>query len=426
MNNNNEKFEKYTSILKEELVLALGCTEPIAIALASARCVDVLGERPDEIIVNVSGNIIKNVQGVIIPGTKELRGVELSALLGMIVGKPEKQLEVLQGLTKEQIEEAICLQQSNICSINHAKGKPKLYIEIIMKKDDNCVSVEVMHQHTNVTRIIKNGKNIAFNPCKEEGFNSSLTDRTTLSVEGILHYADNIDLEIIEKIFKSQIEYNLNIVKEGFNYDYGLNVGRILLKNANGSIKEKMKAYAASGSDARMSGCDLPVMINSGSGNQGLTIASPIYIYAKENNINDERLYRALAVANLIPIHIKTRIGRLSAFCGAITAGIGVGCAVTYLNGGTLKNIEDTIKNGIADLTGVICDGAKPSCAIKIASSIDAAFMAYQLAMEGKVVKSGTGIICECTEDTINNVANIASDAMTETDEMILKIMTAH
>lgn len=417
-------FDVYTNILNEELILALGCTEPIAIALACAKCVDTLGKRPDSIEINVSGNIIKNVQGVIIPGTKNLRGVELSGILGMVVGEPKKQLEILQDISKEQIDEAVRLNEQGMCKVNHKKTKAKLYIEIIMKKEQESALVEVMHLHTNITKIEKNGERIAYNPCQEDDFNSSLTDRTLLSVKKILEYADNVDIETIEPIFKNQVEHNLKIVQEGLNNNYGLNTGKILLKHAHGSVKEKMKAYAASGSDARMSGCDLPVVINSGSGNQGLTITSPIYIYAKEMNIREERQYRSLAVANLVPIHIKTRIGRLSAFCGAITAGIGVGCAITYLNGGTLKNIEDTIKNGLANLTGVICDGAKPSCAMKIASSVDAAMMSYQLAIESKAVEAGTGIIYNTAEETIENVANIASDAMTQTDELILKIMT--
>jgi len=416
--------DTYTNILNEELIIASGCTEPIAIALASAKCREVLGGFPDTIILNVSGNIIKNVQGVIIPGTKKLRGVELSAILGTIVGEPKKQLEILLDLSENQIQKAIDLNEEKICTVNLKKSNVKLYIEVSMKSGDNEASVEVMHIHTNITKIIKNGERIAFNPCSEDDFNSSLTHRAKLSIEEIIDYANNIDISIIEPIFSRQVEYNLKIAREGFNYDYGLNAGRSLLKNANGSIKEKMKAYAASGSDARMSGCDLPVVINSGSGNQGLTICAPIYVYAKEMEISNERLYRALAVANLIAIHIKTRIGRLSAFCGAITAGIGVGCGIAYLNNSPIKTIEGTIKNGIADLSGVICDGAKPSCAIKIASSVDAGVMSYQLAMENKVVETGTGIINSSTEETIKNVASIASDAMIETDALILSIMT--
>jgi len=417
-------FNTYTRILNEELILAEGCTEPIAIALAAAKCRETLGAEPQHIAVGVSGNMIKNVQGVIIPGTKNMKGVALSAILGMLVGQPQKQLEILQGLTPDILERAKTLDDQNICTVSHVRTNDKLYVKVVMTRQDQTALVEIVHTHTNISNIEKNGEKLAYNPCAETEFNTPVTDRTSLSVEKIIAYASQVDMAVIEPIFKAQVAHNLKIANEGLNKDYGLNTGRILLKQANGSVKEKMKAYAAGGSDARMSGCDLPVVINSGSGNQGLTIAAPVYVYAKENHFDDEAMYRALAVANLVPIHIKTRIGRLSAFCGAVTAGIGVGCAIAYLNGGDHKMIEDTIKNGIADLTGMICDGAKPSCAVKIASSVDAAVMSYQLAAEGKSVESGTGIIYDTTEATIKNVGDIASEAMVETDELILKIMT--
>ena len=417
-------FETYTHILKEELILAQGCTEPIAIALAAAKCRETLGCEAEAITVNVSGNMIKNVQGVIIPGTKNLKGVAMSAILGMLVGEPQKQLEILLGLTPEMIEKAKGLEASGVCEVHHKSTKDKLYIEVLMTANEDSARVEVIHTHTNFSAIEKNGKKIAYNPCVESEFITAATDRSTLSVEKIIAYADQVEIEEIAPIFEKQVELNLAISNEGLQGEYGLSTGKVLLKHADGSLKEKMKAYAAGGSDARMSGCDLPVVINSGSGNQGLTIASPVFVYAKENGYDDEALYRALAVANLIPIHIKTRIGRLSAFCGAVTAGIGVGCAIAYLNGDGQKTIEDTIKNGIADLTGVICDGAKPSCAVKIASSVDAAVMAYQLAAEGKTVEPGTGIIYDSAEATIKNVGDLASEAMIETDELILKIMT--
>lgn len=417
-------LKSYSEILREELIVAAGCTEPIAIALAAAKCVETLGCEPENIEVYASGNIIKNVQGVIIPGTKLLRGVEYAAILGMLAGDSSKQLEILNGLSKDKIDRAKQLYERCICVTKHKKDTAKLYIEMTMRNGDDYAQVEVMHVHTNVTKLIKNDERIFCNPCEENNFNSSLTNRELLNIKDILEYTKTVDIDIIEPTLKRQFEYNLDIIKEGQNYEYGLNVGQTLLKYAHGSVKEKMKAYAASGSDARMSGCDMPVVINSGSGNQGLTIAGPLYIYAKEYNISDNRLYRAAALANLIAIHIKTKIGRLSAFCGAVTAAIGVGCAVTYLNNGTLKNIEDTIKNGLSDLSGMICDGAKPSCAIKIASSIDAAMMSCQLAMENRVVEKGTGIIYSTAEDTINNVSDIVSKAMTETDELILQIMT--
>ncbi len=419
-----EYVDTFTHILKEELILAQGCTEPIAIALAAAKCRETLGREAEHMTVNLSGNMIKNVQGVIIPGTKNMKGTALSAILGMLVGQPGKQLEILHNLTPEVLERAKLLDAEGLCKVNHKTAKDKLYIEVLLYAGDENARVEVIHTHTNFVSIEKNGEKLAYNPCAESDFNTPLTDRSALTVERILEYARTVDIEVIAPIFEAQVAYNLKIAEEGLNNDYGLNTGRILLRHADGSVKEKMKAFAAGGSDARMSGCDMPVVINSGSGNQGLTIAAPVFVYAKEKDIPKEALYRALAVANLVPIHIKTRIGRLSAFCGAVTAGIGVGCAIAYLNGGDLKRIEGTIKNGIADLTGMICDGAKPSCAVKIASSVDAGVMAYQLAAEGKTVEPGTGIIYATTEDTIKNVGDLASEAMLETDELILKIMT--
>lgn len=415
--------DTFTKILKEELVMALGCTEPIALALAGAKCREVLGTEPEMIVVNVSGNIIKNVQGVIIPGTKDLKGTEFSVLLGVAVGKPERKLEILDGLTEADIQKAKTMKAAGLCQVNHAKDKPKLYMDILMKKGAQTARVEVMHQHTNITSIQKNGHNIVYNPCQEEDFNATLTDRSRLSIEHIVEFADSVAVEKIRPILKEQIDHNLRVAREGLEGGYGLNSGQILLKEAGDSLKEKMKAYGAGGSDARMSGCDLPVVINSGSGNQGLTIANPVYVYCEAMGIDEERLYRALALANLVPIHLKTRIGRLSAFCGAVTASVGVGAALTYLAGGTVKQVKDTIKNSLADLTGVICDGAKPSCAIKIASAIDGAYMAHQLAMKGMVVEDGTGIIDGDVEGTIKNMAVIAHDAMAETDAMILKIM---
>ncbi len=415
----------FSKILREELIVAQGCTEPIALALASAKCIETLGEVPDKIIVNLSGNMIKNVQGVTIPGTDDLRGPEYASILGMIAGDSHKNLEVLTGITKEDIETAKKLYAKNICTLNHRADKAKLYIEVVMEKGDQYALVEVMHTHLNFTKVEKNGCRIIYNPCQEKDFNSSLVDRTGLSVTNIIEYANQVEIDEIKNILKTQIEKNIQIVEEGFKNKYGLNVGKTLLETAEGSLKEKMKAYASSGSDARMSGCDLPVVINSGSGNQGLTISSPIYIYCKEKSIDQDSMYRALAIANLIPIHIKTSIGRLSAFCGAVIAGIGVCAALIYLDKGTLKQIEGGIKNCIANLTGVICDGAKSSCALKIASSIEAAYLSKVLSLKGSVVSDRTGIIYESIEETIKNLSDIASQAMLETDKYIFKIMTS-
>lgn len=415
---------RFVQILKEELVHAQGCTEPIALALAGAKCKEVLGATPIKIEVVASGNIVKNVQGVIIPGTTTLKGVEAAVILGALGGSPDKDLEVLQTITKDNIKETETLIKSKICKVSILETKAKLHFIVKMQSEDGCASIEIMHTHTNIVKVLKNGEEMLFNPCTQDNFNSSLTDRAILTVEKIFKFAKNVDIDLVKDILADQVACNYKIAKEGLANNYGLNVGSTLLKHSEGSIKEKLKAFGSSGSDARMSGCDLPVVINSGSGNQGLTVTSPIYIYAIEKNVDDEMLYRSLVVANLIPIHIKTKIGRLSAFCGAVTAGIGVGSGLAFMDGASCEVMKNTIKNAIANLTGMICDGAKPSCAIKIASSIDAAYMAYQLAKEGMVVQYGTGIISDCIEETINNVTDIASKGMNSTDLLILDIMT--
>ncbi len=420
-------YETFCNILKEELIMASGCTEPIAIALASATCCDLLGTFPEKIEINVSGNMIKNVKGVTIPGTKDLYGIEYSALLGAIVNSPKKGLEVLQNITPEQIEEAKELYNKNVCVVNRVKNDIKLYIEISMSAGEETAVVEVMHTHINVTKLEKNGKEIFYNPCSIDDFNSSLTDRSMLSLKNIIDFANELDVKDVIEVLGNQVKCNYAIAKEGLSKDYGLTAGQIILESCGcgGCVKEKMKAYAASGSDARMGGCDLPVVINSGSGNQGLTIGNSIYIYCQEKKIEEDRMYRALALANLLGIHIKSKIGRLSAFCGVVSASIGVGAGVTYLESkGDYEAISRTVKNGIGNLSGVICDGAKSSCAIKIASSIDATMLSHQLAMNGKVIGGGIGIIYDCVEDTINNLSKIASEAMLETDEMILSIMS--
>lgn len=419
-----EMYEKFLNILDEELVFALGCTEPTALALAAAKTIEVLGEFPETIVVRASGNMIKNVQGVTIPHSGGRRGVETAIVLGTLVGNSNYGLKVLEYLTEEDLSKVDDIIKSGICVIERKITDAKLYVEVEMRAGDNFALVELMHTHTNITRVVKNDIEITHNPCSATDFNSSLTSRSELSVKGIYDFINEVDYKRLIPILEKQLTYNCKIAKEGLENDWGLGVGRAITGcTTDIQISDQMRAGAAAGSDARMSGCDLPVVINSGSGNQGMTIGIPINVYCDHMKIDDERKYKALAMANLIPIHIKTSIGRLSAFCGAVTAAIGVGAAVTYLKNGSLVEIENTIKNSIANLTGVICDGAKPSCALKIAASLDAAFVATMVSMSGKVVEAGTGIVKECIEETISNMANIASDAMNETDEMIMNIM---
>ncbi len=417
-------YDVFCSILNEELAIASGCTEPIALALAGAKCRSILGKFPSKITINISGNMIKNVKGVVIPGTNDLKGIEYAVILGAIVNEPQKQLEVLHDVGDEKIAKAKDVFDQKICIINRVKNDVKLYINIIMEAEKESAEVEIMHTHTNITKIMKNGEEIFFNPCSLVDFNSSLTDRSKLTVEEIFNFANNLNIDDLKMIFDRQLKNNYYIACEGITNEYGLAVGRTIINMDACCVKEQMKAYCASGSDARMGGCDLPVVINSGSGNQGLTIANGIKVYCDKNNIDDDKMYRALAISNLVAIHIKSKIGRLSAYCGAVSASIGVACGLSYIEGGNYETICNTVKNGVGNLSGVICDGAKSSCALKIASCIDASVLAHKLAMNNKVIGDGVGIINDCVEETINNICNIASKAMVETDEMILNIMS--
>jgi L-cysteine desulfidase len=420
---NKTKMKTFTNILNEELVAAAGCTEPIAIALVAAKCRSLLGSVPSNIQIFVSGNVLKNVKGVVIPGTSSLRGVIPATALGIISNQPQKELEVLHGLTSTMLKEAENLIRTTIFDVIHEKDKPKLYIRMKMWTEQDEAIVELMHLHTNITYMSRNEKVLLLNPCDEQDFNSPVSNRKDLSVHNIIEYANQVPIEDIEPILRLQSETNLDIAEWGLKHPFGLNVGQVLLSNSS-SLQERMKAYASAGSDARMSGCTLPVIINSGSGNQGMVISSSISILAKHLKKSKNDMYRALAIANLIPIHIKTTIGRLSAFCGAVTAAAGVGAAITYLQGGTESQINMTIQNIFANITGIVCDGAKPSCALKIATSVDAAYMAAQLALRGSSVEGDTGIITTSVEKTIKDVGLIAREAMTETDRTIIELMT--
>ncbi len=413
----------FTKILKEELVSAAGCTEPIAIALCSAKCAELLEEEVKSIEINVSGNMIKNAKGVTIPGTKDLVGLEYSAILGMLVKKSERSLEVLNGLDEETIKEAKKIYDKKICKVKRKDTDIKLYIEIIMKGENNESQVEISYHHTNFSILKKNGKAIFHNPCESEKLIENITDRSGLSVKNIIKYAEEVNVEDIKETLGRQLEYNVKIAEEGLTNKYGLTSGKIIYDMSDGMLREEMKGLAASGSDARMSGCDLPVVINSGSGNQGITIGASLSRYFEHKKVSEEDQYRVLAVANLIAIHIKSKIGRLSAFCGVVSASIGVGTAMTYIESKDIEKIENTVKNGVANLTGVICDGAKCSCAIKIASSLDAGITAHYLGMKDKVVGHGIGIINGNVEETIDNLVEIATESMVLTDEKIFNIM---
>ncbi|MCG8484296.1 MAG: L-serine ammonia-lyase, iron-sulfur-dependent, subunit alpha [Clostridia bacterium] len=415
--------KQYIEILKEELVPALGCTEPISIAYGASKSVQVLGEFPKKIIVHSSGNIIKNAKGVIVPNTGSLKGIKASAIIGAVGGDADRELEVLSGITPEHIDTTKKLLEENFCEVKVLETKASLHfiVEVFGEKDK--ASVEIIHTHTNVVKVMKNDEIVESNDYNDNDFNNPLTDRSILNIKDILQFSNTIDIKSVQPYIQRQLEFNKAIAEEGLKNDYGINIGR-MLQNRLGDFDNLIKGYTAAGSDARMGGSAMPVVTNSGSGNQGITISNSVYMFAKLKGYNEEKLYRALILANLVAIHIKTGISRLSSFCGAVVAGCGAAAAFTYMEDGSLESIEMTIKNIISNASGIICDGAKESCPAKIATSIDAALQAHYLAMDDKVVGHGCGIIDHDTESTIHNVGIVGREGMRETDAVILDIMS--
>lgn len=414
-------YSKLLNILKKELIPALGCTEPIAIAYASAKAREVLGSMPEKIIVNCSGNIIKNVKGVIVPTTKNMKGIETSAILGAVAGVSSKELEVLADVCDSDIDRTRELLEQGICKVELEEGVDNLYIQVIAQNSQEKAAVTIVDNHTNITSIEKNGE-VIFEGSSAEGKNDDYTV-DDLSVNGIYDFANTVKIEDVKETLDRQISYNTLIANEGLNNKYGANVGESLIRNYGNDIKILAKAYAAAGSDARMSGCTMPVIINSGSGNQGITVSVPVIVYAKYLGSSDEKLYRALVLSNLIAIYQKKRIGKLSAYCGAVSAACGCGAGISYLHDAPFDVITKTITNVLGNVSGIVCDGAKPSCAAKIASSVDAAIMAHYMAMDGSTFSSGEGLVKSDIEETIKSICKMGRDGMKSTDVEILNIM---
>lgn len=415
-------MEEYTRLLKEELLIAVGCTEPIAVAYASAKATTILGEFPEKITVKCSGNIIKNVKAVIVPGTNNMTGIKTSSILGAIVNKPDLELALLNDVNEIQVEELKKHLSKNICEVKLVENIPNLYIEVIMEAGDKSSSVKIIETHNNIVSIKKNGKEILNNNKKNVSKESSF-DYNTMSIKSIYNYIDNVPLEDLYNILSKQVDYNLKISERGLKTEYGANIGKTIYSTSFQSPYKNAKAFASSGSDARMNGCLMPVVINSGSGNQGITASVPIIIYARDNKINEEKMYRALALSNLISIYIKSGIGKLSAFCGAVNAACGAVCGIGYMEGEETKVIENTIINCLANVGGIACDGAKSSCAAKIASSLDGGFLAYEMAKSGNVFKSGEGLVVDNVDETIRNFWRMGKDGMKSTDVEILNMM---
>ncbi|MGM9971518.1 MAG: serine dehydratase subunit alpha family protein [Anaeroplasmataceae bacterium] len=413
---------EYIKILQEELKPAMGCTEPIAIAYASSVAKKYLNDEIESIEVFVSGNIVKNVKSVVVPNTNGLRGIEAAVAIGVCAGDSNKELECISNVTDEQILECQKLLDKKIINVSLSNSDYIFDINIIMHGNNNISEVRIIDFHTNIV-LIKQNENIILQKEEKGKKKTELTDRTLLNVNDIYEFIEQIDVDILKNILHNQINYNMAIANEGLKNPYGANIGKTILASEGDSIKTKAKAYAAAGSDARMNGCNMPVVINSGSGNQGMTCSIPVIIYSRELNASEEKMLRALALSNLLTIHIKTDIGRLSAYCGAIAAGCAAGAAIAYLQGGGLKEINHTLVNALAITSGIICDGAKASCAAKIAIAVDAGILGYHMYLNGNQFKAGDGIVKKGVENTIHNVGKLASEGMVETDKEILKIM---
>ena len=413
------------AILERELVPALGCTEPIAIAYAAAKARQVLGLFPEHINICCSGNIIKNVKGVMVPNSNGLKGVDVAAILGVVGGDADKELEVLQSVTQEHIDRTKELLKTDFFSCELKENVANLYITATVTAQGHSASVTIINRHTLITEIVKDGEVLYQTTLREETKKDDGT-RWPLSIREILDFAQTTDLEPVTPILQRQIEMNRAIAEVGLNQIYGQQVGKTLLHMNPENVIYRARAFAAAGSDARMGGCSLPVVINSGSGNQGMTVSLPVIEYARVWAASEERLYRALLISNLTAIHIKHYIGSLSAFCGAVTASCGAGAAITYLAGGTYEQICGTITNTLANVGGIVCDGAKASCAAKIASAVDAAILGYHMSMEGRVFPAGDGTIQDDIELTIKSIGHVGRVGMKETDIEILNIMMDH
>lgn len=425
MSIDKQLYDNYINILKIELIPALGCTEPIAIAYASAKSREVLGEIPEKIVMNCSGNIIKNVKSVTVPNSNGMKGIDAAAILGVVGGKADKKLEVLSDITDEDRKKALELIDKKICNTILVENVPNLYIDATVEAKGHSVSVVIEKYHTNITKIIKDGQvifdhNNNVNTDTEEVH----IDKKSITIRSILDFANEVKIEDVKDLLDRQIEYNTNISSEGLKNDLGAKIGKTIIKTFGDNINSRLIAKAAAGSDARMSGCPMPVVTNSGSGNQGMTVSLPVIEYAKEINATDDKLYRALIVSNLISVHLKYYIGQLSAFCGAVTAGCGAMSGIAYLKtNGDYKIICDTITNILMNVGGIVCDGAKASCAAKIFASLNAGILGLNMAMDGIVFNPGDGLVLNDIELTIKNIGYLGRVGMKQTDVEILKAM---
>ena len=423
MTKDHPNYSAYIKILEEELVPAMGCTEPIALAYCAAKAREVLGALPDRVAIGASGSIIKNVKSVIVPNTNHMKGIPAAAVAGIVAGDASRQLEVIASVTEAQTQQMRAYLEKTPITVEHVDNGLTFEISVTVYHGADWASVRIVNYHTNIVHIERNGQVLLDNPVEGES-ESGLTDRACLNRKDMLEFAESVDIDDIKSSLDRQIQYNSAIAEEGLRGNYGSNIGSVLLRTyGDDNVMVRAKAMAAAGSDARMNGCEMPVVINSGSGNQGMTTSLPVIEYAKELKVSDEKLYRALALANLTTIHQKTSIGRLSAFCGAVSAGAGAGAGIAYLMGSDLDGISHTVANAIATTGGIVCDGAKASCASKIATAVEAGILGYNMHVQNQNFQPDDGLVGETPEDTIANIGRLGKEGMKGTNEEIIKIM---
>ena len=422
MKKGDQLYQQYIDILKEELLPAMGCTEPIALAYAAAKARQVLGRIPERIKLFVSGNIIKNVKSVVVPNTGGLHGMAAAVCAGIVAGDADRELEVISGVPAAMHPKIREYMESVELEIQPAYSDLVFDIDLFLYAGEDGVNLRIINHHTNIVRISRNEDVLLDLPICESS-EDRLTDKSCLTIEKIVEFADCLDVEDVRAAVGRQIAFNMDIAEEGIRNSWGANIGTVILRHHEGSIAKKACAYAAAGSDARMSGCEKPVIICSGSGNQGITASGPVAVYARELGKSEEELLRAVALSDLVTIHQKSGIGRLSAYCGAISAGCGAGAGIAYLQGGDVHAIAHTVVNAVAILSGTICDGAKPSCAAKIASAVDAGILGYHMYLENQQFYGGDGIVTKGVDNTVRNIGILAREGMRETDRTILEIM---
>ena len=415
-------YQQYVSILKEELRPAMGCTEPIALAYAGAKAKVLLGCLPQTVTVAVSGNIIKNVKSVVVPNTGGLRGIAAAVCAGIVAGDPDLELEVISTVSEADQGSLRSFLDTVDCSIRPSDSSLIFDIDITVSHGENSARVRIVNHHTNIVYLRQNNNVLLDLPITETS-EDRLTDKSCLSIEKIVEFADSVVPEDVRDCIQRQIDYNMDIAQTGLDGNWGANIGSVILRRQGNSLEKRACAYAAAGSDARMSGCEKPVIILSGSGNQGITASVPVAVVAKEMGASGDELLRAVVVSDLVTIHQKTGIGRLSAYCGAISAGCGAGAGIAYLKGGRFHAVAHTVVNAIAILSGTICDGAKPSCAAKIAAAVDAGILGYDMYLENQQFYGGDGIVTKGVDKTVTNVGRLAREGMKETDKTILEIM---